>query len=50
MFLDLGSGKGRMVLSAARFPFRRIIGVELSNDLTAIARRNVATSACARAA
>lgn len=43
VFLDLGSGKGRMVLSAARFPFRRIIGVELSNDLTAIARRNVAT-------
>jgi cyclopropane fatty-acyl-phospholipid synthase-like methyltransferase len=31
VFLDLGSGKGRMVLSAARFPVRRIIGVELSN-------------------
>jgi SAM-dependent methyltransferase len=43
VFLDLGSGKGRMVLSAARFPFRRIIGVELSERLTAIARRNVAT-------
>ena len=43
VFLDLGSGKGRIVLSAARFPFRRIIGVELSERLTAIARRNVAT-------
>jgi SAM-dependent methyltransferase len=43
-FLDLGSGKGRMLLLAARYPFRRIIGVELSESLTAIARRNLARS------
>jgi SAM-dependent methyltransferase len=43
VFLDLGSGKGRMVLSATRFRFRRIIGVELSERLTEIARHNVAT-------
>jgi len=43
VFLDLGSGKGRIVLMAARYPFSRVIGVELSESLTAIARRNVAT-------
>jgi predicted RNA methylase len=43
VFADLGSGKGRVVLQAARYPFRRVIGVELSEDLTAIARRNLAT-------
>jgi SAM-dependent methyltransferase len=42
VFLDLGSGKGRIVLLAARYPFRKVIGVELSEHLTAIARRNVA--------
>jgi SAM-dependent methyltransferase len=41
VFLDLGSGKGRMVLVAARYPFKRVIGVELSDSLTAIARSNV---------
>jgi SAM-dependent methyltransferase len=42
VFLNLGSGKGRMVLAATRYRFGRIIGVELSEHLTAIARRNVA--------
>jgi SAM-dependent methyltransferase len=41
VFLDLGSGKGRVVLEAARRPFRRVMGVELSPQLTAIAARNV---------
>lgn len=40
-FIDLGSGKGRAVLLAALYPFRRIVGVEFSPELTAIARRNV---------
>jgi SAM-dependent methyltransferase len=43
VFLDLGSGKGRMVLLAARCHFRRVIGVEVAEPLTAVARRNVAT-------
>jgi SAM-dependent methyltransferase len=43
VFLDLGSGKGRIVLLAARYPFKRVIGVELVDRLSAIARRNVAT-------
>lgn len=40
-FVDLGCGKGRMLLIAARRPFRKIVGVEISIDLVAIARRNV---------
>jgi len=43
VFADLGSGKGRVVLQAARYPFRRVMGVELSPELTAIAHRNLAT-------
>jgi hypothetical protein len=42
VFIDLGSGKGRALLLAARFPFREIIGVEISRQLSAIAARNVA--------
>jgi SAM-dependent methyltransferase len=44
VFADFGSGKGRVVLQAARYPFKRVIGVELSEELTAIARRNVAAA------
>ena len=40
-FVDFGSGKGRALLCAAAFPFKRIVGVEWSVDLCAIARRNV---------
>jgi SAM-dependent methyltransferase len=42
VFLDLGSGKGRMILLAARYRFRRVIGVEIAEPLIAVARRNVA--------
>ena len=41
VFLDCGSGKGRIVLRAACYPFRRAIGVELSPKLTAIAADNL---------
>lgn len=45
VFLDLGSGKGRMALEAAsRYPFRRVIGVELSAELTEVARANLAST------
>jgi len=40
-FIDIGSGKGRMLLLAAELPFRRIVGVEFASDLDALARRNV---------
>ena len=41
VFLDLGSGKGRIVLQAARYPFRRVLGVEISPQLHRIAERNL---------
>ena len=40
-FIDLGSGKGRTLLMASDFPFRRIIGVELIPTLHRIAEENV---------
>jgi SAM-dependent methyltransferase len=40
-FIDLGSGKGRTLLMASDYPFRRIIGVELLPALNAIAQQNV---------
>jgi SAM-dependent methyltransferase len=41
VFLDIGSGKGRAVLLAASYPFRRVIGVELSTQLVDIAQDNI---------
>lgn len=40
-FVDLGCGKGRVILVAAQYPFHRVIGVDISPALTQIARRNV---------
>ncbi len=42
-FIDLGSGKGRTLLMASCYPFRRIIGVELLEELHAIALQNMAS-------
>jgi hypothetical protein len=39
-FYDLGCGKGRALAVASEFPFRRIIGVELSPFLASAARAN----------
>ncbi|MBI4523670.1 MAG: class I SAM-dependent methyltransferase [Deltaproteobacteria bacterium] len=41
VFIDYGSGKGRVAIVAATYPFRRIIGVEISPALNAIAGENV---------
>ncbi len=41
-FVDVGAGKGRALLLAAEFPFRKVIGVELSEELSRIAQQNVA--------
>ena len=43
--VDLGSGKGRVLLVAQEFPFKRIVGVEWSGELHAIAQTNVAIAA-----
>jgi SAM-dependent methyltransferase len=40
-FIDLGSGKGRTMLMAAEYPFRRIVGVELLPDLNRVAEDNI---------
>ncbi len=40
-FVDLGSGKGRTLLMASDYPFRRIIGVELLPSLHQIAVENL---------
>ena len=41
-FVDLGSGKGRTLLMASDYPFRRIVGVELLPALHSIAQQNLA--------
>jgi SAM-dependent methyltransferase len=41
-FVDVGCGKGRALLTAANFSFRRLIGVELSSELCSIACANIA--------
>jgi SAM-dependent methyltransferase len=42
VFVDLGSGTGRVVLLAAcRYCFRRVVGVEISAPLHEIAERNI---------
>lgn len=40
-FIDIGSGKGRALLMAADFPFRRILGVELLPALHRAAKANI---------
>jgi SAM-dependent methyltransferase len=40
-FIDLGSGKGRALMLAAEYPFRRIIGVEFAEPLVETARANI---------
>jgi len=41
VFLDVGSGKGRVLLMAADYPFRKIVGIELLAELHRIAQENV---------
>jgi len=52
-FVDLGSGKGRTLLMASEYPFRRIVGVELIAELHRAAEENIraydsATQQCRR--
>jgi len=42
VFVEFGCGKGRIVLDAAhRYRFRTVVGVDLSSELTAVARELV---------
>ncbi|HWF13773.1 MAG TPA: class I SAM-dependent methyltransferase [Candidatus Acidoferrales bacterium] len=40
-FVDVGTGKGRPLLLASELPFRKVIGVELNDELARIAQQNV---------
>lgn len=40
-FIDFGSGKGRVLMVAAGFPFKEVIGVEFSRELHEIAVKNI---------
>ncbi len=40
LFVDIGSGKGRAVFLASRFPFHKLIGVEFAKELYEQALKN----------
>lgn len=41
IFIDFGSGKGRVLLVAAEFAFKEVIGIEFSRELHNVAVRNI---------
>lgn len=41
VFFDYGCGKGRALVTAATYPFKKVLGVELSLSLADIARNNL---------
>jgi SAM-dependent methyltransferase len=43
-FVDLGSGKGRVLILAFKKGFRRVVGVEFSAEVCAVARKNLSTT------
>jgi SAM-dependent methyltransferase len=42
VFVDFGSGKGRALLLASEFSFKKVIGLEFSPELHATAQQNIA--------
>src|SRR5450755_3522164 len=40
-FIDIGAGKGRGLLVASEYRFRKVVGIELNAHLVAISRQNV---------
>ncbi|HXN21118.1 MAG TPA: class I SAM-dependent methyltransferase [Candidatus Dormibacteraeota bacterium] len=42
VFIDVGCGKGRVLILAAERPFQRILGIEYSPELAQICRNNLA--------
>lgn len=42
VFVDLGSGKGKVLLIAAQLPFGRVVGIEVDEKLSECARHNIA--------
>ena len=41
VFVDLGSGKGRVLFIASDYPYKKIIGVEFAEELHETARKNI---------
>ena len=41
VFVDIGAGKGRVLMLAANYRFKQVVGVELCSDLSAQAVRNM---------
>ena len=41
VFLDIGSGKGKMLLVASCLPFKQVLGIEVSPELHQIALKNI---------
>jgi SAM-dependent methyltransferase len=42
-FVDYGSGKGRVLFAAAEFPFKKVVGAEISKALHQVAEANVSS-------
>jgi hypothetical protein len=42
-FVDIGSGKGKVLFMASDFPFERIVGIEYASGLHEVAVQNMAT-------
>ncbi len=40
-FVDIGCGKGRVLMLASEFPFRRVVGLELNAKVASSARENI---------
>jgi len=41
VFVDIGAGKGRVLLIASHFGFKKVVGIEFSAKLCGIARHNI---------
>ncbi len=41
IFIDVGSGKGRVMLVASELPFKKIVGVDISSECVATTRKNI---------
>jgi methyltransferase family protein len=41
VFVDFGCGKGRVLYQAAHYPFARVVGIEISPEISQIALRNL---------
>ncbi|NOZ61323.1 MAG: class I SAM-dependent methyltransferase [Calditrichaeota bacterium] len=44
VFVDIGSGKGRILCLMAQLPFKKVIGIEIRPDLCEVARSNAERS------